>query len=488
MRATILICLLVTTAALPIWALGATPSAVFALCGLMLILSGWYVWREARLFRGLTFTSMFVASTCFVFVTRAAFIAWNNDFSLVETFGLRDSYRQIVNAMGYVVFTTAAFIAGGATMERRIRGAVERRFIRGFPRRIRMNMSQLFIYAQIALSIPLIPLAFAADRNAIFDMSSSAYVYMLPTLIHGFDLYWFVHAFGQWWRTRDPVRLVLLIITIALIIGHAFLLSNLTFFRAYYLIGIFCCAVAALNIVFRRIPVVIFVSLILIYPMFKFIGVDRTLNSRELIELVARNPAGGYSSEGLLSAFGSGTDLNMIDTFAASLAWPHSYRPYLLTFPYILVHWIPRSWWPTKPQDGVLGDMGYLYLVRLGVRAPFSPGLIGILNDDGGQAYMIAVMFAIGWFMRRWQWWTLRVESHDLYISICAALMLTSLVLVRYIPYQAFYLFATFFLPCWLCDRLAGRLSPASADPRILGKLDPRGERRRSGYINGLGR
>jgi hypothetical protein len=448
---------LTLTGVICIWPFFESEGAVLSLAFILIGLSVWYVAGEAKRFSGLTFTSCFVGTTAFVFGARGIYIALNNDFSITDMLGLQRSYALIVDTMAYVVLGSLAYICGARLFTRKAQAAYNARKQYGAYTAAAVDISSVFIYAQVLLTIILYPVSTQGYRSALYETSDSAYIYLLPTMIHGFDLYFFTHVLARWWQRRNPLALIPVGICGALICVHAYMMSNMSPFRSYYLVGIFVCGVVLLLVTRRKISVWIFVALLVFYPIFKALGTDRTLSNEEMLTEVVLKPFQAYSSEGFHTAFGQATDLNMLDTFAASLNWEHAYRGYILSYLYPLVHWIPRQWWPSKPVGGVLSDTNYVYVASIGREIPYSPGIIGFFNDDGGKIYMLAMMFALGVFMRYWEIFSLRMLSFEMHSAIWATLLLSAIVTVRYLPYQIFYQFLVFFVPCWICDQFIAK-------------------------------
>ena len=411
-------------------------------------LGGWFTISDALKFGDLTLTACFLAFFAFIYAARAIYISSTNDFSLIARMGLEASYSSISGAMAYVVFGILAYIAGTFTLlPRAMRARQGRMNLESFSNiAYGIDHSWNFVVFQLIFCVLLAPLGLSANKGEIYGISSSAYVYLLPTIVHGFDLYFFIYMMSRLRRTSDIVTFQALIVCTALLLFHAYTLSNMTIFRGFYLVGIFCCGVAALVIRYKRISLCFIVVMIAIYPLFKTLGQDRELTNKEVLATKVMRPQDSYTKEGMEVAFGEATDINMLDTFAASLKWESSHHPYFLSYAYVFVHWIPRGVWPAKPESGILSDMRYT------CGAPYSPGIIGMFNDDGGKMFMIFMMFVLGVFIR---WCEIRsnlCRSYEMQVSMYSALLLSALVCTRYLPYQTFYGFLTFYLPCLACD------------------------------------
>ncbi len=435
---------------LPLWLFTNSAAASLALCACITAVSVWYVVHDARIHGGLTFSSCFVAVSAFVFVARGLYISVFNDFDLLTALGQPAEHRQITNALAYVLYGTLALIFGALLLERKAVEAQEKYRNQG---KIALSLvppdlSLVFIGLQIGFFLVLLPYGEAQARASLAGASDSAYVYLLPTLIHGFNLYIFSYLVSGWIRKRGVMSFLTLLSSIALMLSHAYCLYNMSNFRGFYLIGIFTAVIVFMLARLGKVPVLLLLLLFALYPLFKNIGSDRTLSNKEMVQNVLLNPHTSYNGEGMERAFGSDTDINMLDTLVASLNYEHKFHPYVWTYLYVFVHWIPRSVWPGKPPFGITADVSYTN------GFPFTPGIIGFFNDDGGKIYMIIVMGFLGALFKWCEILVLRIRGMELYLCVWAALFLTSLVTVRYLPYQAFYGFLVFFVPTWLLNRV----------------------------------
>jgi hypothetical protein len=443
---------------IPLVATGTSATVLTAVACLQIILCIWYTVVEATRYGGVTFTSLFVVISSFVFSARALYIARYQDLELLTLLGFPPTFRPAIVAMGAVVFGTIAFITGGEILKAERMGATERSW--SYASLVTEPLGRnclLLLCVQLGIIFLLAPFGLVGGRNVFYDrFSSSAYLYLLPTLSHGVNLFAFVTILSKWCQSRAAPWAIGSIVSAIFVITTAYILNNMSEFRGFYLVGILVCLVAAGLQFRRRISPWMLVAIILIYPFFKMLGTDRDLTNKEVLLTKVLHPYDGYTDEGLRTAFGPATDINMLDTLAASLYWEHAHRPYVLSYLYVFVHWVPRSWWPGKPENGILDDLGYLVNAQQGNFIPFSPGIIGFFNDDGGVWYMLLMMLALGAFMRYWQKRVALIVDHELFICVWSSLFLSSLVAVRYLPYQIVYSFAVFWVPCVLLNWVMG--------------------------------
>jgi len=164
---------------------------VGALCVALIVLAVVFVEQERRRFGGVTLTSAFVAIYAFVFGVRGLYIAIRSDFSIINLLGLPSSFDLVSNAMSYVYAGGIAYVAGAHYLAPKLESAKLIQFSGAGDRNSRVNLSIIFLLVQVVLCAVLLPFGFQGYRVGLYELSDSAYYYLLPTLIHGFDLYFF---------------------------------------------------------------------------------------------------------------------------------------------------------------------------------------------------------------------------------------------------------------------------------------------------------
>jgi hypothetical protein len=438
----------------PLWFFTNSAHASITVCICIAVVSAWYVDYNAKIYGGLTFSSCFVAVSAFVFVARGIYVSLYNDFGVLTSLAQPPFHHLITDALVYVLYGTLAFIGGALLLERKT--VAERDKSRALPR-ISLslstpNFSLIFLGIQAAFVFVLLPYGAANSRDSLVNESENAYIYLLPTLIHGFNLYIFSYLVSRWIGKRGSISLLMLSLSCLLLLVHAYCMYNMSNFRSFYLVGLFTAGLVFMLARFAKVPVMFMVLVFALYPLFKNMGSDRTLSNKQMVEQVLLRPSDSYDSDGMERAFGEATDINMLDTLVASLNYEHKFHPYVLSDLYVFVHWIPRKVWTSKPAFGVLDDLSYTQGL------PYSPGLIGFFNDDGGKLYMVIAMGFLGALFKWCEMLTLRIRGRELYLAVWAALFLAILISVRCLPYQAFYGFLAFFVPCLLlnwCVRFA---------------------------------
>jgi MFS family permease len=458
---------------LPLWFVTNSAPASITVCICIAVVSAWYVGYNARIYGGLTFSSCFVAVSAFVFVARGVYVSLYNDFGILTSLAQPPFHHLITDALIYVLFGTLAFIWGALLLERKTVAEFEKSHAR--PRMTLSlavpNLSLVFLGIQLAFVFVLLPYGTAQDRESLANASVNAYIYLLPTLIHGFNLYFFAYMVAGWSRKPGTTKLLMLMGSLMLMVLNAYCMYNMSNFRGFYLIGLFTGSLVFMLARFGKVPVLILVVIFAAYPLFKNMGSDRTLSNKEMVESVLLSPGASYNKGGMERAFGEATDINMLDTLVASLNYEHKWHPYILSDLYVFVHWIPRSLWPSKPLYGILDDLSYTQGL------PYSPGLIGFFNDDGGKLYMVVAMGFLGALFKWCEMLTLRIRWRELFLCVWAAFFLTALVTVRYLPYQVFYGFMVFFVPALLLNWV---VRFATGQPERSGGTGQRNGNRRS--------
>lgn len=419
--------------------------SVYILVAVLLYISFWFGVRESREHSGVSFSSLFILISTFVFGARALYIAVYKDFSVLQFFGLRCEWPTIIEPLCWVIVGHIAFITGGDVLRPSS--------TRGGGNHLRVTSSEsvlrsapYWLLIQGGITVALMVSGAGRDKNSLASISDNAYVYALPMLTHGVNLYAGTVVALAARNSRSIFKYSLLAVSASVVLSDAYLLANLTTSRSFYLIGIFAYAIALMIAFQGKVALWVVILLLAMYPSFKTLGQNRSTNSDELLVNLTEDPFGSYSQEGFRVAFdGKSTDINMLDTFAASLNWEHQYRPYALSYLYVFVHPIPRAIWPGKPKNGVLADDGYLFGI------PYIGGIIACFNDDGGKVYMVFMMGLLGAFIRSWERLVQRIRDQSLRISVWAILFLTTLITVRALPFQSCVFFGIMYVPCIGC-------------------------------------
>jgi hypothetical protein len=429
------------------------------------IICGVLDWKRHR---RLTLVMTFAGIYTFVYAARALAISLTDDFAIFySVFLLSPTWTDLSNTMcatglGLVMLMLGAMALDNkaakisreslATWKTKFSGVLRCGLI---PRltMLGIQIGSLFLIYRIA------------DPNqklSLTELSDSAYIYLGPTLVHGSNLFITILFLIRAIRFKAPEDFLMAGISITIDLVCAYLMVNLSTFRSFFLAGILLIGVSLIYSFRGRLNPLLLVFLFLIYPYFKYVGGDRSLTGSELVAKLVDDPLEAYSADSLTNAFGPGTDLNMFDTFLASLQWDHRWRPYVLSVAYVAVHWVPRSLWPGKPLQGNLADTGYTYGV------PYSPGIIGFFNDDGGVAYMLVMMAVVGLFLRYLDIRVYQIKDGVLQSCVFACVFFGTLVLVRSFAFQAFWGVAAFMAPLLILYWVFGRnAAPAKHVARL---------------------
>lgn len=442
-----------------------TGSTPYALALQSVILMGFacvYVSRDWLLHGKLTLVGTFVGISGFVFGARGAYMGWNSDLDiLAKVMIISPSWAEINEAMGWSVLGLIMFMIGALVREN---WAIfmNRRSEAGWSGGISQvaeasGLAQfVMLIIQCVIAAVLIPWALRGYKVNLVSITDNAYLYLLPTLSHGVNLYIMVRLVSTALRTRSVIDVFLVFSSLVLVLFNAYLLNNLSSFRGFWLSGIVLIGVAVCYLLRGRLNPFFLVGLFLIYPFFKQIGLNRGNTTAEIVQQVMESPFQAYSKEGLAEAFGGATDLNMLDTFVASYMWDHSHRPYVLSVLYTFAHWVPRRLWPSKPEAGCLADVDYTN------GAPYSPGIVGMFNDDGGELFMLFMMAALGGFIRYMDIVYVRIGDRVLQSCVFSILFFGTLIWVRMFTYQVFYASMSFFVPMYLMHKVIGKIDSAN--------------------------
>ena len=125
--------------------------------------------------------------------------------------------------------------------------------------------------------------------------------------------------------------------------------------------------------------------------------------------------------------------MNIFDTFVAAAKAEPKFYPYLWSWAYVPLHFVPRATWPSKPKRGVTMDLSFMR------GAPYCPGIAGFLLLDGGFAWMLGAMFSLGFLVALLDAWVFTMPRGYLQYCLVGIVTVNAMFLTRFLLWQYFY-------------------------------------------------
>lgn len=242
-------------------------------------------------------------------------------------------------------------------------------------------------------------------------------------------------------------------IALVLVLVFTFFTKN-TFSARLYSIGLPALLVAYF-LGHYRLYYSVMLGMLVFQPVLQGFGENRSLAANEIVGAVAAATEGKlgegpmrYLAYPYTEASG---DFTALDVFASALNGQQEFRPWGLSVPYALIHWIPRSWWESKPIDGFLTDEASFRTARAAFESkagliPYDPGIVGNLYLEGSYPFIVLGAILLGllaWQLEVGLQFIMRngVGRSDHGEAMFAVFLLCAFFLTRFRPYQIIYLF-----------------------------------------------
>ena len=396
----------------------------------------------------------FILMSFLFFGIRPLYIVIENDWALLDLYNLSVDISDISDAMlwsslGLWLFAIAAFCA-------------PRIYSRYFINRRKNNLHIIYqpiktgkkslLFIGLQLTTLLIMLAFARVGRQLYTSSLGAYIYDFPVVLQSINLFAFIVLLGRWIKKRTFSNLFYIVFSAMLFVFTTWLMRDISLFRGFYIAGAVVAVLAALYSVGSKSTFIILIALVVgMQPFFQYLGEDRTLSNTELLNtnIIERVIGGRTLKEVYWAFYDSKGDMNIFDTFVAAKMSEPSFRPYLWSWLYVPLHWIPRKFWEGKPIAGVTQDLTFTN------GAPTSPGIAGFFLLDGGQLWMLCSMAVLGFLVSMLDEYILSMPRGNLQAMLIGIISINGMLLSRVFLWQYFYqmlysLVAVVMLSNWL--------------------------------------
>ena len=411
----------------------------------------------------------FIFMSFLFFGVRPIYMILESDYGLMlSLFRVRADMHAVTDAMWWasaalLCFAIGAFVApkvSAAWLQKR-----HRRAMRGGAQSI---VSAKVCYGMMFFQLLTLPLMFALAKSGrgLYGSSFGAYAYDLPVPLQSIHIITVVVLLERYMRQKTPANLTMLGISGFFFMDFTWLMREVSMFRGFYVAGVMIAGIAALQRIKGRVGYAwLIIPIVALQPFFAYLGNDRYKKNEELAEAgIVEEVFGDRSlSDAYWTFYDSGGDMNIFDTFIAAAKAEPSYYPYIWSWAYVPLHFVPRALWSGKPKQGITMDLSFMR------GAPYSPGIAGLLLLDGGLAWMLTSMGVLGFLIALLDAWVFTLPRGYLQYCLIGIVTVNAMFLTRFFLWQYFYQMLYAMIPClilaWYFGRSA-RLNRASARGR----------------------
>lgn len=407
----------------------------------------------------------FIFMSFLFFAVRPVYMMLEEDYRLFTLiFRIRTDLTGIGDAMWWASAGLLCFALGAYVTPR-----VNRRWLQRRKARVLAAVNQSLVslnvcYGMMFFQMMTLPVMFALARGGrgLYASSLGAYAYDLPVPLQAVHIITVIVLLERYLRTKTPASLAMLGISGVLFLGFTWMMRDVSLFRGFYIAGVMIVGIAALQRIKGRVGYAwLIIPVVALQPFFQYLGQDRHKMNEQLAEegIIDEMLQRQTLAEAYWQFYDSGGDMNIFDTFVAAKKIEPGFYPYVWSWLYIPLHFVPRKLWKGKPEKGITMDMSFTR------GAPYSPGIAGMFLRDGGLLWMLLSMFVLGYLISWLDWYVLTMPRGYLQYCLIGVVTVNAMFLSRLFLWQYFYQMLYAMIPIVALAWWLGRSAKRSAAP-----------------------
>jgi hypothetical protein len=420
-------------------------------CSQLALLAGQIAKRQVSGVGGFIFMSFLF------FSVRPVYMVLEKDYKLfMNLFKTRVDMMAIGDALWWATAGLFCFALGAYVAPK-----INRRWLLMRRQRFAVAIQQALVSANLCyglllfqfLTLPVM-LVLARMGRSLYGSAFGAYIYDLPVPLQAVHIVTIVVLLERYLRTKAPATFIMLAVSGALFLAFTWLMRDVSLFRGFYIAGVMIVGIAALQRLKGRVGYAwLILPVILLQPLFQYLGQTRTLQSEELaeqgmVDVVLEDQTLG---EAYWNFYRSNGDMNIFDTFVAAKQSEPTFRPYIWSWLYVPLHFVPRKLWTGKPERGITMDVSYSR------GFPYSPGIAGLFVLDGGLLWMLLSMAVLGYLIATLDGWVFTMPRGYLQYCLIGIVTVNAMFLTRFFLWQYFYQMLYAMIPIFALAWFFGR-------------------------------
>ena len=302
--------------------------------------------------------------------------------------------------------------------------------INDYTKPILLVLSQLACYA--------ILYTISGGGRSLYSSAGGAFVYELPIPLQAVNVFSSIYILERFLARKSYFLLYTCIISFSILFAFTWQMRAISIFRGFWIFGLIILFLSFILTFRKRVGFTpLLIPLILLQPLFQYLGEARELSNAELASAFSLN-------FDYWTVYESAGDFNIYDTFVAATLSTPSTQPFLLSWLYPIVHIIPRSLWPGKPLSGILQDVSFTN------GAPYSPGIAGFFWLDGGYLWALICMFVLGFLIYKFDLFCYSFKSFVVKSLFISLFVVNALFLTRTFLWFFFWQTMYSFVPVYI--------------------------------------
>jgi hypothetical protein len=298
--------------------------------------------------------------------------------------------------------------------------------------------------------------------GSVYSAAGGAYAYLLPQSLQAAQIYILVLLFCN--RARSSFFRYSYYAALVFFALFTFFMKDISIFRGFYVTGAIGMLIALQYARRGRVDYWLLVLPTFFFlPAFQALGSSRSDFAGESFGF-AFEAVKSFSPESWWAFFDGRGDMNVFDTFVAASNSTPRFRPFFMAWYYAFLHFIPRGWWPDKPEFGMLVDLSFTQ------GRPYHPGLVGFYLLDGGLLWMFLSCFLTGFLLYALDSLINRQSPGYFKIALYGVVIINSMYAARgYLHFQIIQ-YAMMIVPLTIMARLVNRFGIIPVFSQYFGK------------------
>jgi len=403
----------------------------------------------------------FIFMSFLFFGVRPIYMVLEKDYGLLgRLFMIRVDLAEIDNSMWWASAGLLCFAVGAAVVPRLNRQWLRRRRIQHDDDSFRPMVGRKVCNALLTFQVLTLPvmLYLARAGRSLYGSAFGAYVYDLPVPLQAVHIITIVVLLERYLRVKALGNLIMLSGSVTLFLTFTWLMRDVSLFRGFYIAGVMIAGIAVLQRLNGRVGYAwLILPIVFFQPLFGYLGSDRDKRNVELAEeeILQRVMGDQTVTQVYWHFYHSSGDMNIFDTFVAAKQTEPAYKPYVWSWVYVPLHFIPRAIWKGKPERGVTQDVSFTR------GAPYSPGIAGFFLRDGGLLWMLLSMTVLGYLIALLDYYVFTMPRGYLQYCLIGIVTVNAMFLTRFFLWQYFYQIVYAIIPivalAWWFGRSTGR-------------------------------
>ena len=291
----------------------------------------------------------FIFMSFLFFGVRPIYMILESDYGLMLTlFRVRADLESVGDALWWASAGLLCFALGASIAPKIGRNWLQRRRLRSKRSGVQALVSAKLCYGMMLFQLLTLPVMFALAKSGrgLYGSSFGAYAYDLPVPLQSIHIITVVVLLERYLRNKTLQSLFMLGFSVFLFLDFTWLMREVSMFRGFYVAGVMIAGIASLQRIKGRVGYAwLIVPIVAVQPFIQYLGQDRYKKNAEMAETGMAEQVFGKQTlaQAYWQFYDSGGDMNIFDTFVAAKKAEPAFYPYVMSWLYAPLHFVPRG-------------------------------------------------------------------------------------------------------------------------------------------------